>query len=339
MSALPLPVAALEWAAAPTGAGGQVSEKVEACGPRGQQSWLCSTVFDLTDSTRAAGIADDFVTPLRIALIVLVSYVLVLVARRIIKRAVRHLAADDAQDRMQKIRRRTGLSLLDTTTEIPNARRIQRAETIGVVLRSVASIFIWGTALFMVLSELGIDLAPLIAGAGIVGLALGFGAQTLVRDFLSGMFMLFEDQFGVGDVVDAGFATGTVEGVSLRTTRLRDVEGVVWHIPNGQIVRIGNKSQQWSRALLDIAVAFSTDVALATDVIQRAADELVDDPAFSSLLLGRAEVWGIEDFGPDQYVVRLVLKTKPLEQWKVARELRARIKTAFDAAGIETPKV
>ncbi len=331
--------ALLLMAAAPTGAAGQVSDKVEACGPRGQQSWLCSTVFDLTDSNRAAGIADDFVTPLRILLIVVVSYVLVLISRRIIKRTVRHLAADDAQDRMQKIRRRTGLSLLDTTTEIPNARRIQRAETIGVVLRSVAAIFIWGTALFMVLSELGIDLAPLIAGAGIVGLALGFGAQTLVRDFLSGVFMLFEDQFGVGDVVDAGFATGTVEGISLRTTRLRDVEGVVWHIPNGQIVRIGNKSQQWSRALLDIAVAFSTDVALATEVIQRAADELVDDPAFSSLLLGRAEVWGIEDFGPDQYVVRLVLKTKPLEQWKVARELRARIKTAFDAAGIETPKV
>jgi small conductance mechanosensitive channel len=323
----------------PAGAAGQVSDKVEACGPRGQQSWLCSTVFDLTDSNRAAGIADDFVTPLRILLIVVVSYVLVLISRRIIKRTVRHLAADDAQDRMQKIRRRTGLSLLDTTTEIPNARRIQRAETIGVVLRSVAAIFIWGTALFMVLGELGIDLAPLIAGAGIVGVALGFGAQTLVRDFLSGVFMLFEDQFGVGDVIDAGFATGTVEGVSLRTTRLRDVEGVVWHIPNGQIARIGNKSQQWSRALLDIAVAFSTDVALATDVIQGAADEMLEDPAFSSLVLGRAEVWGVEDFGVDKYVIRLVLKTKPLEQWKVARELRARIKTAFDAAGIETPKV
>lgn len=326
-------------AAAPAGSAGQVSEKVEACGPRGEQSWLCSTVFDLTDSPRAAGIADDFVTPLRIALIVLVAYVLVLVARRLIKRVVRHLAADGTQERVEKIRKRTGLSLLDTTTEIPNARRIQRAETFGVVLRSVATVLIWGTALFMVLGELGVNLAPLIAGAGIVGVALGFGAQTLVRDFLSGLFMLFEDQFGVGDVVDAGFATGTVEGVSLRTTRLRDVEGVVWHIPNGQILRIGNKSQQWSRALLDIAVAFSTDVQQAIDVIQRAADGLVEDPAYSGLLLGRAEVWGIEDFGVDRYVIRLVLKTKPLEQWKVARELRARIKAAFDAAGIETPKV
>jgi len=113
----------------------------------------------------------------------------------------------------------------------------------------------------MALGEVGVDLAPLIAGAGIVGIALGFGAQSLVKDFLSGIFMLLEDQFGVGDVIDCGEASGVVEGVSLRTTRLRDVEGTVWHVPNGQIVRVGNKSQEWSRALLDVQVAYDTDVA------------------------------------------------------------------------------
>jgi small conductance mechanosensitive channel len=149
--------------------------------------------------------------------------------------------------------------------------------------------------------------------------------------------MLLEDQFGVGDVIDMGEATGTVESVSLRVTRLRDVEGVVWWVPNGQVTRIGNKSQQWSRALLDVAVAPDTDVPRATEVIQETADEMWRDPAWSGRLLAEPEVWGVEDIGIGGMLIRLVVKTVPLEQWDVARELRARLKHAFDAAGIRLP--
>jgi small conductance mechanosensitive channel len=148
------------------------------------------------------------------------------------------------------------------------------------------------------------------------------------------MFMLMEDQYGVGDVIDAGVAIGTVEGLSLRTTRLRDVEGVVWHVPNGTIARVGNKSQQWSRALLDLTLPASTDIARATSVIKETADALWRDPTFGPLITAEPEVWGVEDINPDTVVIRLVAKTQVLEQWRVARELRARLAVAFREAGI-----
>ncbi len=168
------------------------------------------------------------------------------------------------------------------------------------VLGRLANAVIWGIAILVVLGELGINLAPLIAGAGVLGIALGFGAQSLVRDFLSGFFMLVEDQFGVGDVIDVGGAvggpaggvSGTVEGVSLRTTRLRDVEGVVWHVPNGEIKRVGNKSQQWSRALLDIEVDRDTDVASAIRVIKETADAMWQEEGWRDAILDGARRLG-----------------------------------------------
>jgi moderate conductance mechanosensitive channel len=190
----------------------------------------------------------------------------------------------------------------------------------------------------MALGTLGINLGPLIAGAGIVGVAVGFGAQNLVRDFLSGIFMLLEDQYGVGDVIDLGAASGAVEGVGLRTTRVRDIDGVLWHVPNGEIRRVGNKSQGWSRAVLDVEVAYSNDLATATRVIKQTADGLWrDDEEFAPLILEEPEVWGVEALSPNGVVVRLVVKTRPLEQWKVERELRARIKAAFEREGVELP--
>jgi small conductance mechanosensitive channel len=180
-----------------------------------------------------------------------------------------------------------------------------------------------------------VNLAAIGVGASIIGVAVGFGAQSLVKDFLSGMFMIVEDQYGVGDVIDTGVASGTVEGVSLRTTRLRDAEGVVWHIPNGNILRVGNKSQQWARALLDIPVAYDADLVAATDAIRAAADAVAADPAFTHLVIDDPEVLGVEQVTNDQVVIRLGVKTQPLEQWKVARELRARVKAALDAAGIK----
>ncbi len=266
-------------------------------------------------------------------LILVASYVLIRIARLVIRRVVKRLAQADANDRIDRLRRKTGVALLDTSP-VPTVRRALRAETIGAVLRSLVGALIWATAIVMILNTLSVNLAAIGVGASIIGVAIGFGAQSLVRDFISGLFMLAEDQYGVGDVIDTGEATGTVEGVSLRTTRLRDVEGVVWHIPNGEIRRIGNMSQQWSRALLDVPVAYDADIAVATESIRTAAMSLAADPAFERLVIDEPEVLGVEQVTTDQVVIRLGVKTRPLEQWRVARELRLRVKAALDAAGI-----
>jgi small-conductance mechanosensitive channel len=255
------------------------------------------------------------------------------VINRLVRRTIRRLVGAMGEERgLAALRAPTALARTD---ELPSLRRVQRAETVGALLASVASFGIWTLAGLMALGTMGLDLGPLIAGAGIVGVALGFGSQNLVRDFISGIFMLLEDQYGVGDVVDAGPATGTVEGVGLRTTRLRDVNGTLWHIPNGEIRRVGNRSQGWARALVDVEVAYSTYLDAATQVIERAADDMWRDERWAHRILEEPELWGVEELGPDGVRVRLVAKTRPLEQWKVARELRARIKAAFDKAGVE----
>ena len=305
-------------------------ELTNACGPPGKRPWVCSTVFDITKSGRVAQLADD---AFRILVIVVVAYVVVRISRLVIRRVVTRLARDTAAETIDKLRRRTGVALLDTSP-VPNIRRALRAETIGAVLRSVVAALIWATALVMILDTLDVNLAAIGIGASIIGVAVGFGAQSLVKDFISGVFMIIEDQYGVGDVIDTGVASGTVEGVSLRTTRLRDAEGVVWHIPNGTILRVGNKSQQWARALLDIPVAYDADLQAATDAIRAGANAVALDPDYSHLVIDEPEVLGVEQVTNDQVVIRLGVKTKPLEQWRVARALRARVKTALDDAGI-----
>jgi small conductance mechanosensitive channel len=304
---------------------------VDACGPKGEQSWLCSTVYRITGDSHAADVADVLSKPIRILVVLFAAWILVRITRAFTTRLVRHMSGG-----YEKLAKVPGVSFVDTGP-MPQARRQQRAETVGALLRSIITIAIWSIAVLTVLEILGINLAPLIAGAGIAGIALAFGAQSLVKDFLSGMFMLMEDQYGVGDVVDAGVATGTVEGVSLRTTRLRDVDGVVWHIPNGTIMRIGNKSQQWSRAVVDVPVAYEADAGAATDVIRGVADEVWHDPHYASIILAEPSVLGVESLAPGRVVIRMVVRTQPQEQWQVERELRRRIKTALDAAGIALP--
>ena len=314
-------------------AGADNLELINACGAPGQQAWLCSTVHDITGSARAAQIADDLAKPFRILVILLVAYLLVRISRLAIRRVAKRLSRDESGDRIAKLRRRTGVALLDTGP-VPSVRRALRAETIGAVLRSLVAAMIWATALVMILDTLAVNLAAIGIGASIIGVAVGFGSQALVRDFISGLFMLVEDQYGVGDVIDTGVATGTVEGVSLRTTRLRDVEGVVWHVPNGEIRRVGNKSQQWARAILDVAIAYDSDLAVAQAAIQGAADALAEDDEYGPMIVAPPEVLGVEQITNDQVLLRLGVKTKPLEQWRVARELRVRVKTALDEAGI-----
>jgi small conductance mechanosensitive channel len=270
--------------------------------------------------------------PLKIVLILIVAAVLNRVARRAVKRSLTRLQTGAVRERMGAMRRRTPAALLETGET--SLRAEQRIDALSSVLRSVVTFVIWLVAGLMCLGEVGIDLAPLLAGAGVLGVAIGFGSQSLVRDFLSGMFILIEDQFGVGDIVDLGDASGTVEAVSLRTTRLRAVDGTVWHMPNGEITRVGNMSQHWSRALLDVEVAYDTDLEHARGVIKRVADELWRE---DTSVLDEPEMWGVEQLGASGIALRLVVKTTPSAQWKVSRELRERIKLAFDEEGIEIP--
>jgi len=304
----------------------------DVCGP--DPGFFCREVFERTDDRALAELADKALGATLAAIAILfVAYLLNRLVGRTIRRALRSLHSGAVHERLGSLRRRTPAALLEPT-EL-SLRAEQRVNALTSVLRSVATAVIFTIAGFLVVGEFGLNLAPLLAGAGIVGIALGFGAQSLVKDFLSGMFILVEDQFGVGDIVDLDQQTsGTVEAVSLRTTRLRSVDGTVWHVPNGDIRRAGNKSQHWSRALLDIEVAYDTDIEQAKGVIKRVADILWHE---RDDILEEPEVWGVERLGPNAIVIRLVVKTRPADQYDVSRQLRQRLKEAFDEEGIEIP--
>lgn len=309
---------------------------IDACGDT-NRDYVCERVWDWTgNGFLAAGAEWILGRPIRIAFIVALAWVLSKLAQRAIARFARGVATVRSADRLRSLRERgPGRVLIE---EKESMRAEARASTISLVLRSVAVAAIWIFAALTILGQLGIDLGPLIAGAGIGGIALGFGAQSVVKDFLSGLFMLIEDHYGVGDVIDTGSATGTVEEVSLRSTTIRDVRGTVWHIPNGEIARVGNYSQLWSRALIDIEVAYDTDLRRAMEVMQRVADEMWEDPEWGGdELMDQPSVWGIQSLGASGIAVRLAVKTEPSMQWGVERELRIRLKEAFDEAGIEIP--
>jgi len=312
-----------------------VAQSVEqACGQ--DPSFVCRRVLDWTGSETWAEAADKLLSaPAHILLIVVLAFLANLLVRRAIRRLTNKIVEPGSQERLRNLKRRAPHAIVDTGSL--SLRSAARAQTLALVLRSIATIFIWAIAITLILGELGVSIGPLIAGAGIAGIAIGFGAQSLVKDFLSGIFMLVEDQYGVGDIIDAGDASGTVEAVTLRTTRLRDVKGTVWHIPNGSIARVGNMSQQWARALLDIEVAYGTDLDRAQDVIKGVADGLWHDKRWKGKILEEPEVWGVENLGPDAIVLRLVVKTRPAEQFPVMRELRRRLSDSMTASKIEMP--
>jgi small-conductance mechanosensitive channel len=214
-------------------------------------------------------------------------------------------------------------------------RRKQRVRALGALLRSAASITIFAVAGLDILSDLGINLAPLMASAGVVGIAIGFGAQSLVRDYLSGIFMLVEDQYGVGDVVNLGTATGTVENVTLRITRLRDTNGVLWHIRNGSVQQVANESQGWARAVIDYPVPYQNDLAAITGILSDVAEAMWNEPEWRAVMVEAPEIWGAQTVTSSEVTIRIVVKTAPLRQWSVEREMRARIHAALDAAGIQ----
>lgn len=315
------------------------NEVTDACGNDPGQ--ICEWVFDASGNKTLSSIIGWAVDkPLTIIIVLLAGFI----ASRVMRKTITHFGerlTDERQNRalaqLQKIKGKVkaGKVLRDEQAEL---RTKARTETLTSVLSSVANLAIWSVAALMALGEIGVNLGPLIAGAGIVGVAVGFGAQSIVKDFLSGMFMLVEDQYGVGDSVDVGIASGTVERMTLRTTILRDTNGSVWYIPNGEIARVGNRSQVWSRAVLDIDVAYDTDLRHAQDVMKRVAVGLWEDEEYTDGdIIEEPQVVGVQNLGIDGITLRLVAKTDPSEQWAVARELRIRLKEAFDAENIEMP--
>jgi small-conductance mechanosensitive channel len=300
--------------------------------------WLCETVLDATDNSWLATAADWLVAkPLVILLIVALALLVRWLAYRLVNRLVNRASVGvlpPIGTGKATPEEAPGAAM---TSRVAAARRKQRAETMGAVLKSIATFAIAAVAGIMVLAEFDVNIGPLIAGAGIVGLALGFGAQSLVGDFLAGMFMLFEDQYGIGDVVDLGDASGTVEAVTLRVTRLRDVNGTVWYVRNGEILRVGNMSQNWAQTVLDVAVGYGEDIPRVRRILEETCDALYAVEEFRDRIMSEPEVWGVERMEADGLVVRVAVKTAPLEQWAVARELRERIKARFDSEGIEIP--
>ncbi|MEU6279945.1 mechanosensitive ion channel family protein [Streptomyces sp. NPDC047028] len=261
---------------------------------------------------------------LQILLVVVVAFALRAVVRRAITKFI------DRMNRSAQSGDGGGLSGLLVNAE----RRRQRSAAIGSVLRSVASFLILGTAALMVLSTFKINLAPLLASAGVAGVAIGFGARNLVTDFLSGVFMILEDQYGVGDTIDAGVASGEVIEVGLRVTKLRGDGGEIWYVRNGEVKRIGNLSQGWATAGVDVTVKASEDLDRVKATLTEVAEKMSKEEPWNELLWGQVEVLGLDSVLLDSMVVRVSARTMPGKSTTVERELRWRIKRAFDAASI-----
>ena len=331
------PVPDLVWLQSETDSGATTTDVVkgiEGCDP---DDGFCNWVRDVTGSDTAADVSDFLVDNVAsILLIVVVAVIGSWLLKRVVKRSMDRLGKRALEMRVeQRPADMTPRERLEADQR--DLRLRKRTDTLGSVLVAVGRVFIWVVAAILVLGELGLNLAPLIAGAGVVGVALGFGAQKVVGDFLSGMFMIAEDQFGVGDIVDLGEARGTVERITLRTTVLRDIYGTVWHVPNGEVQRVGNLSQEWSTALLDVGVGYDSDLDAACGVLLDTATELSHDPDWSNAFLDDPEVLGVEQLAADAVTIRVAVRTRPAEQFRVQRELNRRFKRALDEAGIEIP--
>lgn len=269
----------------------------------------------------------DWEPLIRIVFIVIGAVVLTIVLRMSSKRIVNAIITG-VNSRANEV----------TDRVVQEQRILQRTKTIASVLDNF---IIWGiaiTSVVMILGELGINIGALIAVTSILGAAIGFGAQSLVKDILSGIFIVFEDQYGVGDWVDLGSADGEVERVGLRVTELRDVHGTLWFVRNGEILRVGNYTQDWARALLDLPFSYENDIDKVNKLISEVSHELSKDPQFKPSILGDPEIWGMDYVSGEQFVIRVALTTMPSKQWAVTRELRSRLKSAFDREGISLQK-
>jgi small-conductance mechanosensitive channel len=313
----------------------------------------CRLAWDVTHSTSAAQLVRVYLAGpvsqgLRILFVVVVALVVRAVANRVINRITERAATATLPVASAAIRpairrhRAPDPPPAEDTAALSAAavaaagteRHEQRARALGSILRSGVSILVFGIAALTILGDLGFNLTPLLLSTTVLGVALGFGAQNLIRDYLAGILMLVEDHYGVGDTINVKDATGTVEAMTLLTTRLRDVNGVVWHIRNGTIESVGNESQGWSRAVIDYPVPYGEDLARIRSLMEQAASSMFRERGWRKLMLEKPEVWGAQELSSKEVTMRIVAKTAPMRQWEVARELRARVKAALDAAGV-----
>ncbi len=271
---------------------------------------------------------------LRILITIILAGVTLWLCRRLIDRIVRTMTSRSAQRLAESGRAGRALA---TAAGLAGERQRQRVETVGSLLRSIVTAVIGTLAVLTVMDLLEIPIAPLLASAGVAGVALGFGAQSLVKDFLSGVFMIFEDQYGVGDVIDTGEAIGTVEEVTLRITRLRDANGVTWYVRNGEIIRIGNRSQGFATAIVDMPVSYAENVERVVGVIRETATAMGVDPGWADKFVEEPKVLGVESIVGMTMTIRTVAQCVPGENFAVQRELRERLKKALDAAEVMAP--
>lgn len=321
LTALPVPPLA---AASPTTAG-LTTTTAAAAGSGG---------FDASD---LGSWVDWFLgTPMRLVLTALVGLVVLVALRRMIRTVTDHLADGSFVDRRGL--RQLAASGVGTAVRQSNplaaARRAQRARTIGSVLRSTATLVVGAIVALMMLDDVGVNIMPLVASAGVAGVALGFGAQSLVKDFLSGMFLLLEDQYGVGDTITVGDVSGTVEAVALRITKVRDTTGTLWYVRNGEILKVGNKTQGWARVSVDVGLHVDADLDLARATLTRAGERLTADTVLRTYLQEEPRVVGIESLSASAVSLKLEVKTDPAMQWDVARALREAVRTELATAGV-----
>ncbi|MCK0177432.1 MULTISPECIES: mechanosensitive ion channel family protein [Mycobacteriaceae] len=295
---------------------------------------LSALAFEWTETNRHWLIE----VPVRIAVYLVVAMILRFALHRMIDRATgRRRAGDENTSQKPSLLRHVRARIPAGGDQKNAERRLQRAQTIGSVLKSTVSIILLIWISLSILSVLGVNIAPFIASAGVIGLAIGFGAQNLVRDFVTGVFMLLEDQYGVGDTIDLGEAVGEVQSVGLRITTLRDIDGTLWYVRNGEIARVGNMSQGYAVARVEVPVAPTADVARAEQVAIEAAEAALTDPDLADKALGAPKMLGVQEWSPEMLKLRMTVKTSPNAQWAVQRRLRREILRAYDEHGIELP--
>ena len=295
------------------------------CANRG---WACPWLYDQTgNESMSRTVGWILEKPLQIALVVLLAWAV----NRVVRTTIRRIG-DRAIARADQL----GAMMPDSLRRADHHGRSQaRAETISYVARSVATGTVVLIALGCILGVLGVGWKAFLASAGVIGVALGFGAQTLIRDLLAGWFVVVEDRYGVGDVVDLGTeAVGTVERITLRSTRLRAQNGNVWHVNNGEVIRVANKSQSWSRALVDVVVAVDANVDEACRVLAEVGTALHSDPEWATKVRSEPDVLGVHLIDPTGVTLRVLCETEPADQFEVEREYRLRVLRAFEAARI-----
>lgn len=276
-----------------------------------------------------AGFYETWHVPINVVIILALAMLVNWLLRRLLMRAVTQIVrgVKKSQD-------------VDATAELRtspyiNARAVQRTRTLGTVGRAIISVTVWMLALILVLNQLGINFAALLTSAGVVAAGLAFGAQNIVKDILNGIFMVFEDQLGVGDVITIGDVSGTVEDVGIRVTQVRATDGTLWFVRNGEILTLGNSSQGWGRALIDVTVDAHQDLQQVSDVTLEAARALLHSERYARKVTGEPEIWGLESVFGDRATLRLAVRTRPEAQWEVQRGIRAELRTRFREHGIK----